>query len=275
MKQLFGVLVVGAGLVAVATQSEASPKAMAHMTHVVAHAANIGTQSSQSDVHCPDGMVEVKGAFAPVVEQLCTKWEGETGPARDRCAEYKPNVRTFGAPKPKHFCVDRYEWPNRAGEKPTVGVTWEEARDQCKSVGKRLCKSEEWTVACEGAEHLPYPTGYKRDRDRCNYDRPYILPDNDRFANPATRLEEMERLDQRKPSGSMSCESPYGVSDMVGNVDEWVVNETGTAKKEPYESGLKGGYWGPVRNRCRPMTTDHNRWHSGYQIGFRCCTDPK
>ena len=31
------------------------------------------------------------------------------------------------------------------------------------------------------------------------------------------------------------------------------------------------GYWGPVRNRCRPMTTDHNMWHSGYQIGFRCC----
>ena len=34
---------------------------------------------------------------------------------------------------------------------------------------------------------------------------------------------------------------------------------------------LKGGYWGPVRNRCRPMTVDHNEWHSGYQIGFRCC----
>jgi len=21
------------------------------------------------------------------------------------------------------------------------------------------------------------------------------------------------------------------------------------------------------------MTTDHNMWHSGYQIGFRCCAD--
>ena len=38
-------------------------------------------------------------------------------------------------------------------------------------------------------------------------------------------------------------------------------------------SGLKGGYWGPVRDRCRPMTTDHNQWHTGYQIGFRCCAD--
>ncbi len=40
-----------------------------------------------------------------------------------------------------------------------------------------------------------------------------------------------------------------------------------------YVSGLKGGYWGPVRDRCRPMTTDHNQWHTGYQIGFRCCED--
>ena len=35
--------------------------------------------------------------------------------------------------------------------------------------------------------------------------------------------------------------------------------------------GDYGGLWGPVRNRCRPMTVDHNEWHSGYQIGFRCC----
>ena len=44
-------------------------------------------------------------------------------------------------------------------------------------------------------------------------------------------------------------------------------------KEKPYVSGLKGGYWGPVRDRCRPMTTDHNQWHTGYQVGFRCCED--
>ena len=60
---------------------------------------------------------------------------------------------------------------------------------------------------------------------------------------------------------------------MTGNVDEWVTNEKGKEKDKPYVSGLKGGYWGPVRDRCRPMTTDHNQWHTGYQIGFRCCED--
>ena len=54
---------------------------------------------------------------------------------------------------------------------------------------------------------------------------------------------------------------------MTGNVDEWVVNESG----RPYQSGLKGGYWGPVRTRCRPMTTAHNEDFNFYQIGFRCC----
>jgi sulfatase modifying factor 1 len=57
---------------------------------------------------------------------------------------------------------------------------------------------------------------------------------------------------------------------MTGNVDEWVINETG----KPYKSGLKGGYWGPVRDRCRPMTIAHNEEFAYYQIGFRCCGDP-
>jgi hypothetical protein len=57
---------------------------------------------------------------------------------------------------------------------------------------------------------------------------------------------------------------------MTGNVDEWVVNESG----HPFPSGLKGGYWGPVRDRCRPMTVAHDTKFSFYQIGFRCCEDP-
>jgi 23S rRNA (uracil1939-C5)-methyltransferase len=57
--------------------------------------------------------------------------------------------------------------------------------------------------------------------------------------------------------------------DMTGNVDEWVINESGM----PYKSGLKGGYWGPVRDRCRPMTTAHYENFIFYQIGFRCCAD--
>jgi hypothetical protein len=44
-------------------------------------------------------------------------------------------------------------------------------------------------------------------------------------------------------------------------------------RRDAYKSGLKGGYWGPVRDRCRPMTTIHGESFSFYQIGFRCCSD--
>jgi formylglycine-generating enzyme required for sulfatase activity len=155
-----------------------------------------------------------------------------------------------------------------------VAVTWDDAAAQCKAEGKRLCKDTEWTLACEGEDRLPHPYGYVRDATACNFDKTYILPDNDAYANPRTRDAEVARLDQRELSGSRErCVSQYGVYDMTGNVDEWVVNTRGTSNEAPYVSGLKGGYWGPVRNRCRVMTTDHNMWHSGYQIGFRCCGD--
>ncbi len=153
-------------------------------------------------------------------------------------------------------------------------MNWYEASKECRTVGKRLCGDTEWTLACEGQERLPFPYGYVRNAEACNIDRHYIVPDEQKWATPAGRAEEIKRLDQRDPSGARdSCVSPYGVYDMTGNVDEWVVNERGKEHEEPFVSGLKGGYWGPVRDRSRAMTTAHNQWHTGYQIGFRCCED--
>ena len=153
-------------------------------------------------------------------------------------------------------------------------MNWWEANEKCHSLGKRLCTDSEWTLACEGKERLPFPYGYVRNAGACNIDRPYIVPDDDKWGDPRQRPAEIARLDQRDPSGAReSCVSPFGVYDMTGNVDEWVYNESGYQKERPYVSGLKGGDWGPVRDRCRPMTTDHNQWHTGYQIGFRCCED--
>jgi formylglycine-generating enzyme required for sulfatase activity len=221
-------------------------------------------------------MVDISGDYCPWMEQFCIRPVDPLHPEQDRCAEFAQNGRCLGTPVHKHFCVDRYEWPNQPGVKPSVDVDWMGARERCAGQGRRLCTDTEWTLACEGRERLPYPYGFARNTEACNIDKPYIFPDDAKIADPRTRSEEFARLDQRDPSGARdACVSPYGVFDMTGNVDEWVVNESGREDDKPFVSGLKGGYWGPVRDRCRPMTTDHNQWFRFYQIGFRCCQDPE
>ncbi|MFO0665718.1 MAG: SUMF1/EgtB/PvdO family nonheme iron enzyme [Polyangiaceae bacterium] len=217
---------------------------------------------------CREGMVEVEGDYCPALEQKCLKWlDGEL---KLRCGEFAPTGKCQTATIKKRFCMDKYEYPNKVGEKPVVMKTWHEAVQSCKSEGKRLCRDSEWTLACEGQERLPYPYGYERNAEACNIDKPHPAVDERALSNPATRDAEAARLDQRAPSGSYeACVSPYGVHDMAGNVDEWVINESHT----PYQSGSKGGYWGPVRTRCRPMTVAHYEMFSFYQLGFRCCSD--
>jgi formylglycine-generating enzyme len=228
------------------------------------------TPTFETSGSCPTGMLEVEGDYCPFVEQKCLRWlDPET---KMRCAEFAPSTKCANKGVHKKFCIDRYEYPNKPGEKPVIMKTWYEARDTCQSVGKRLCGESEWTLACEGQEHLPYPYGYQRNAEACNIDKPHPDVNEKALADPRLRDAEVERLWQGEPSGTReACVSPYGVHDMTGNVDEWVVNESG----HPFKSGLKGGYWGPVRTRCRPMTTAHNEEFSFYQIGFRCCSDDK
>ena len=58
--------------------------------------------------------------------------------------------------------------------------------------------------------------------------------------------------------------------DLNGNVNEWVRIP---GEKPPNRSGLKGGWWGPVRDRCRPTVRFHKENDYGYEAGFRCCKD--
>ncbi|MDB4945605.1 MAG: Protein kinase domain protein [Labilithrix sp.] len=229
-------------------------------------APDLGTSSA-----CAENQVEVEGDYCPALEQKCVRWMDPETTVPRRCSEFAPTGACQGKTIKKHFCIDKYEYPNKVGEKPVVMKTWYEAADACKAQGKRLCGDSEWTLACEGQERLPYPYGYERNSQACNIDKPHPDVNEAAMANPMTRDAEVARLWQGEPSGTReSCVSPFGAMDMTGNVDEWVVNESGM----PYKSGLKGGYWGPVRDRCRPMTTAHYENFVFYQIGFRCCAEP-
>jgi hypothetical protein len=234
---------------------------------------------------CAAGMVRVKGKFrseprSEEIERLqngaCTDWISRDFPARCRTFD-KDKIAAAVSRLPTRaldFCMDRFEYPNVLGQNPVIVVAFHEAEALCKQSSKRLCTENEWTFACEGEEVRPYPYGWTRDPVACVVDRPWrpfaegALDPRD---GPAARAE-LDRLWQAEPSGARpECKSPFGVYDMTGNVDEW----TRSAQKTGFASILKGGYWGPVRARCRPATRAHNEDFVAYQQGFRCCAAAK
>ncbi|MGD0677102.1 MAG: SUMF1/EgtB/PvdO family nonheme iron enzyme [Polyangiaceae bacterium] len=233
---------------------------------------------------CPAGMVDVEGhakVDAPGAEsieamqnQVCTTWLQREFP--ERCASFDAarwRVLSERLPtRPLHFCIDRFEYPNTKAAYPVIMVTWREASALCAAESKRLCTETEWTFACEGEDATPYPDGYERDAAACVIDRPWrtylALPLGWRSSELAMR--EIDELWQGEPSGaSPRCRSSFGVYDMTGNVDEWTISD----QAEGFRSIMKGGYWGPVRARCRPSTRVHNEDFYFYQQGFRCCAD--
>jgi len=126
--------------------SDASAQGEAGEPSRVAGTVSSGPQADSQEGICPADMVEVAGDYCQVVEQVCEEYISEK---KDRCAKYRNKVRCFGKSRAMHFCVDRYEYPNQAGVKPTVSVTWDEARELCATEGKRLCTADEWTQACD------------------------------------------------------------------------------------------------------------------------------
>jgi formylglycine-generating enzyme required for sulfatase activity len=160
------------------------------------------------------------------------------------------------------FCIDRYEYAAANEGLPRNDLNLLEAARICSALGKRLCSESEWTFACEGQEMFPYPYGFQR-APICNQDRWDLL---------AGRAPEPRRLrDQREPTDAHPrCVSPFGAYNMVGNVDEITVRD-GAPPGTRFTLALKGGWWGPLRNRCRPATTAHDDSYRGVQVGVRCC----
>lgn len=232
------------------------------------------SKMSGSNNNCPEDMVEIKGDFCPGLVEICLKWidkpvcgkfDKKTKKclfmnAPMKCAEFKKPSKCISKTVPMNFCIDKFEFPNKEGVKPSLRNTWFQAKEQCENLGKRLCVDTEWTQACRGNENLPYPYGYKRDSSACNIDLPWQDPTTHTF----------EQLDKTVPAGSMpKCVSPYGVYDMTGNGDEFCKSSGGT----PYKSVLKGGHPFGVRNRCTSRTESHNEYFSFYDTSFRCCKD--
>ncbi len=175
------------------------------------------------------------------------------------------------------FCVDRYEAPNKKGEKPLRMQSSQDGDKFCRERGKHLCTEDEWLRACGGKGGRPFPYGNKYRPGACN--------DTGEFRSPSWRLlgqwphpaaaAESERLDQSEPSGARpECVSDEGVFDLTGNVGEWVrrtrENETN------YSHVVKGCFWGkcfrpPHQPSCEYVNFAHPAGFRSYELGFRCC----
>ncbi len=138
------------------------------------------------------------------------------------------------------YCIDRYEYPGK-GKMPMGNVSMGKAATICKHHGKRLCSTAEWRRAC-GPK---YPYGNTFREGACN------VAASD--GTPHTIA----------PSGMYDkCKSPYGVYDMVGNVEEWT-----TARRL---------YGGTVATMGEATTCSRStkRFLPNRYSGFRCCATP-
>ncbi len=208
---------------------------------------------------CPDHMVLVEGSYCPDVEQRCRRWIDPEGPFRYfRCAEYAEPRCKSAQRVAMRYCIDRDEHTAKGESLPENFRSFTDAARICKSEGKRVCRESEWNFACEGEEMRPYPYGFSRDASACNADHTDIV----------TR--EGKLKDRRAPVGSHErCESPFGVRDMAGNLEEFVAMDG----PGPARPAMKGAYWQPSRNHCRAAQTKHDAYYHGMETGFRCCAD--
>jgi formylglycine-generating enzyme required for sulfatase activity len=189
------------------------------------------------------------------------------------CTGYDPRTQVASGPVHKiAACMDTYEAPNIAGHRPFVMKSGEEAEAWCKERGKRLCSEYEWELACEGPEKKPFGYGWQAD-ETCNTQRPWkqfnawLL-----VAGGKAAEQETERLWQGDLSGARSsCVDKWGVHDLLGNAEEWVT----ASRKWKYPVVLMGGHWAKHWTTCRGTNWVHEPYFRFYEVGFRCCKDPR
>jgi formylglycine-generating enzyme len=147
------------------------------------------------------------------------------------------------------------------------------ARQACDNAGKRLCKPDEWTMACKGQRATKFPYGDSYAEGVCNVFReahPAVVLYGDASKNhldPRLNLAEGERGPLlRKTGATPECRSEWGqdaVYDMVGNLDEWVDDERGA---------FQGGFYArATREGCDARISVHPPPYFDYSLGVRCC----
>lgn len=187
-------------------------------------------------------------------------------------AEYLEFIKTNDYPVPfRDDEVSRpYNWdratrtyPAGKHDHPVVLVSWVDAQEYCRWRGVRLPTEAEWEKASRGGDSREWPWGNEWLDGVCN------------SAESAHR--EILRIGYLGAAG----DSPFGVSDMAGNVHEWcstsdlpypfVPDVPSEAAHGKGKRVLRGGAVGLTKLKVRCAYRQAKAWPRdfGFSIGFR------
>jgi len=154
----------------------------------------------------------------------------------------------------------------------------------CENAKKRLCRYDEWRLACEGEAKQPFPYGMEYVAGACNVFREahpaVVLHDNATIGHMDPRLNLVTGKDGdpllRLTGKTPRCKSEWGSDaayDMNGNLDEWVLD----TEKEPdpktgWRGRMVGGFFSrSTKNGCASSIAAHPKGYLDYSTGTRCC----
>jgi len=231
------------------------------------------TVSGEAAQPCPPAMVWV--ASSGMGAYCIDRWEAHVVEVRGKREIVHASTQSVKGLRVKAV--------SRAGVKPQGYISQVEAAEACRAARKRLCRSDEWDVACRGPRAQAFPYGNERKSGYCNDIGRAPLAQLHPELGPAGVYGSADAMNDPRinaaphtvaPAGMFAkCKSSYGVFDMVGNLHEWVADVHDGSK-----GVFRGGYYQDTQingEGCSYRTVAHDVTYHDYSTGFRCCADSR
>ena len=169
------------------------------------------------------------------------------------------------------------EAPKQLGafvDRPVCRVTWREALDYCRSLGKRLPSEAEWEKAAKAGADAPWPSGGEKGlTDYAWYQK--------NWQGYYSGAKSLRQVMTRKPNA-------YGLHDMNGNASEWVLDwyDPGYYARAPERNPVNGEeaddrvVRGGTFNLPAHLVRSDSRHHEDPErrlgnVGFRCAREAR